>query len=96
MRGTTFFIKLILPLYIWVHRAELTSKNISITEDVYKLLSRMKLKDESFSQTIRRLAKGRRLSECAGLWSEISEKEFNEIRDGIEQAKKLSDRPIEA
>ena len=74
----------------------MTSKNISITEDVYKLLTRMKLKDESFSQTIRRLTKGRRLSECAGLWSDISEKEFNEIREGIEQAKKLSNRPTEA
>ena len=74
----------------------MTSKNISITEDVYKLLTLMKLKDESFSQTIKRLVKGRRLSECAGLWSDISEKEFSEIREGIEQAKKLSNRPTEA
>ena len=70
----------------------MTSKNISITEDVYKLLTRMKLKDESFSQTIRRIAKGRKLSECAGLWSDIPEEEFKEIREGIEQAKKLSNR----
>jgi predicted CopG family antitoxin len=71
---------------------KLTSKNISITEDVYMLLTRMKLKDESFSQTIRRLAKRGRLSECAGLWSDMPEAEFNEINEGIEQAKRLSDR----
>jgi predicted CopG family antitoxin len=74
---------------------KLTSKNISITEDVYKLLTRMKLKDESFSQTIRRLAKRSRLSEYAGLWSDIPEAEFNEIREGIEQAKGLSNRTPE-
>ena len=42
------------------------AKNIAVSDDVYKLLSRLKLPDESFSDTIRRLAKTPKLSEIAG------------------------------
>jgi predicted CopG family antitoxin len=42
------------------------AKNIAVSDDVYELLSRLKLPNESFSDTIKRLAKKPRLSEIAG------------------------------
>ena len=61
------------------------SKNISITEDVYRLLSRMKLEGESFSDTIRRLAKRSSLADCAGLWSDLPEEEMEALKGGIQE-----------
>jgi predicted CopG family antitoxin len=60
-----------------------TSKNISLTEDTYELLKRMKMGEESFSDTIRRLAGRRRLSDCAGLWSDVPEEEMAALVEGI-------------
>lgn len=62
------------------------SKNISITEDVYEMLSRLKLEGESFSDAIRRLAERGSIMECAGLWSEMPEEEYQAIRDGASNA----------
>ena len=42
------------------------AKNIAVSDDVYKLLSSLKLPDESFSDTIRRLVRTPKLSEIAG------------------------------
>ena len=42
------------------------AKNIAVSDDVYKLLSSLKLSGESFSDTIRRLARTPRLSEITG------------------------------
>ncbi len=42
------------------------AKNIAVSDDVYELLSRLKLPNESFSNTIKRLAKKPKLSEIAG------------------------------
>ena len=67
----------------------MTSKNISITEDVYDMLSRLKLEGESFSDAIRRLAKRNRLSECAGLWADMSEEEYEAIRKGSLKSREL-------
>lgn len=41
------------------------ARNIAVSNDVYKLLSRLKLPNESFSDTIRRLAKTPKLGEIA-------------------------------
>jgi len=67
----------------------MTSKNISITEDVYEMLSRLKLEDESFSDAIRRLAKRNRISECAVLWADMSDDEYEAIRGGSLRARDL-------
>ena len=61
----------------------MTSKNISITEDVYNLLSLLKLEDESFSDTIRRLMRRSDLTGCAGLWSNVPEGELELMADSI-------------
>ena len=72
----------------------MTSKNISITEDVYDMLSRLKLEGESFSDAIRRLAKRNRLSECAGLWADMSDEEYEAIRGGSLRARELFDDSV--
>ena len=61
----------------------MTSKNISLSDDAYELLRKMKMGDESFSDTIRRLAKRRRLSDCAGLWANIPDDEMEAIKGSI-------------
>ena len=74
----------------------MVSKNISITEDVYDLLSKMKLGDESFSDTIARLVKGGgKLSDCAGLWSDMDEEELGEIVTSIKEMRKTVDESLQ-
>ncbi|MCX6648362.1 MAG: antitoxin VapB family protein [Candidatus Bathyarchaeota archaeon] len=67
------------------------TKTISLTEDAYELLKNMKRGNESFSDTIMRLAKRRHLSNCAGLWSDIPDekreattRKIREVRKRIE------------
>jgi len=45
----------------------MSSLNISITEDVYGMLKRLKRDDQSFSEVIRSLVTGKDLSRCYGL-----------------------------
>ncbi len=66
-----------------------TSKNISISEDVYKMLIKLRLEGESFSDVIRRLVKRSRISECAGLWADMSDEEYEAIRSGSLRARDL-------
>ncbi|MCS4541547.1 MAG: hypothetical protein HY929_04385 [Euryarchaeota archaeon] len=50
------------------------TKTISLSDDAYKLLRNMKLKDESFSDVIKRLTKKKAtLSEILDLHSELRE-----------------------
>lgn len=64
-------------IYICIHMA---SKNISITEDVYNKLLKIKRKDESFSELFLRLLKIQnvRFEECFGAWN-FSKEEEKEI-----------------
>ncbi len=74
----------------------MVSKTIAVTEDVYTLLSRMKLKGESFSEMLARLARKKgRLSECAGLWRDISEEEIEELKEGIKELRKSLTSSVE-
>lgn len=73
----------------------MTSKTISVSEDVYNLLKKMKLKGESFSATIRRLVKGRRISNCAGLWSDLSDEALEDVKLGVLEAKRLAANSLE-
>jgi len=58
----------------------MTSKNISITEDVYKKLIKIKKKDESFSELFLRLLKIQKvhMEKSFGAWK-LSEREKVEI-----------------
>jgi len=73
----------------------MVSKNISITEEVYDLLSKVKLEDESFSDAIARLIRsGGKLSECAGLWKDMSKEELEELKAGVEEARRSVDKRL--
>ncbi len=68
-------------MYTCIH---MTSKNISITEDVYKKLLKIKRENESFSELFLRLLKIQKLKmeKSFGTWN-LSIEEKNEIWDGI-------------
>ena len=77
----------------------MTSKSISITNEVYEMLKKFKLKNESFSQAIKRLLeKNADILELAGSWKEIPdsgpaidliEKVVKEIHEGKERKIKI-------
>lgn len=73
----------------------MTSKTISVSEDVYELLMKMKLNGESFTETIRRLAKRRSLVDCAGLWSDVPEEEMKSYHEGIEELRQQANESLE-
>ena len=57
------------------------AKTIAIANDVYEMLSKEKLEGESFSDVIRRLGSHPgSLLECAGILSDVPEKEFEWFR----------------
>ena len=62
----------------------MTSKNISITEDVYKKLIKIKKDDESFSELFLRLLRIQKvkIDKLFGSWN-LSEEEKRDIWDGI-------------
>ena len=62
----------------------MTSKNISITEDIYKKLIKIKREDESFSELFLRLLKiqKEKMEKSFGAWN-LSEKEEKEIWENI-------------
>ena len=68
------------------------TKTISITEDVYEELIRIKRPEESFSDELRRLAsKKGKLSECSGLWARwMKKEEIDSIESNIEERRKVS------
>ena len=68
-------------MYICIH---MTSKNISITEDVYKKLLKIKKDNESFSELFLRLLKIQKvkLEKCFGAWN-LSEEEKKDIWNDI-------------
>jgi len=72
----------------------MTSKNISITEDVYEMLSKLKLEGESFSDVIRRLTERGRIEECAGLWSDMPDSEFQNIKNSMSKARRIMNESV--
>jgi predicted CopG family antitoxin len=74
----------------------MTSKTISVSEDAYELLMKMKLNGESFTETIRRLAKRRRLADCAGLWSDVSDKEIGTYLENIDELRQRASKSLES
>ncbi len=73
----------------------MTSKTISVSEDAYDLLKKMKLKGESFTETIRRLAKRRRIADCAGLWSDVPDEEMDAIKRSIYELRRTASESLE-
>lgn len=73
----------------------MTSKTISVSEDAYELLKKMKLKDESFTETIRRLAKRRKLTTCAGLWNDVTDEEMEDYLTAINDLRRSAKDSLE-
>jgi predicted CopG family antitoxin len=65
------------------------SKTISLTNEAYDLLKNMKLKGESFSDTIKRLTKKGKLSEVLFLYPELQETE--EFEEAARENRKATD-----
>ena len=68
-------------MYMCIH---MTSKNISITEDIYKKLMKIKGENESFSELFLRLLRIQKnnMEKTFGAWN-LSKKEKSEIWEDI-------------
>jgi predicted CopG family antitoxin len=60
----------------YVANVEMSARTVALDDEAYELLKRSKLKDETFSEAVKRLIRPRRpLSEFAGKWGEMSAKD---------------------
>jgi len=67
----------------------MATKNIAITEGAYKLLVRQKRQGESFSKVIEEhFRKKGKLTDYAGVWSDMSHDEWQELTGHVEHARK--------
>ncbi len=67
----------------------MASKTISVTEEVYDMLKKEKLPDESFSETLTRLVRDSgKISDFAGAWADLTEEEFASIEKGMIEVRK--------
>jgi len=65
------------------------AKTIAVSNDVYELLKKSKLPDESFSETIRRaLKKGMKVSDIAGSRT-VTKEEWSKVTEAFKTQKKL-------
>jgi len=72
--------------------SQMASKTIVVTTDVYEMLRRQKLPDESFSDVLRRLASGRgRLSPHFGALAHEPEEFFRGMEEAIDRVNRASD-----
>jgi predicted CopG family antitoxin len=54
----------------------MAAKTVALDSEAYELLKRQKRSDESFSDTVKRLARPRRpITTFAGMWGDLTEKE---------------------
>ena len=71
-------------LFMCTHTHSMATKTLSIANDVFERLKRLKLEGESFSDTIRRLTERGTISEFGGLWKEIPDEDFQGFCRAIE------------
>ena len=72
----------------------MTTKTITIMEDSYDLLLKGKRKNESFSELIRRTFKKGSIMEFAGAWSDMSDKEADELKARLAMFRARSDSAV--
>ena len=64
-------------------------------DDVYELLARNKRKDESFSDMLREdYSKKGKISECAGILSDLTDKQIEEMENAIRKSREYTRRHI--
>jgi predicted CopG family antitoxin len=71
----------------------MSSVNISITEDVYSMLKRLKKENESFSEAILNLIEEKDISKCYGILSEHVE-ELETIQKETDKSRKSKWREV--
>lgn len=60
----------------------MASKTVALDVEAYELLRRQKRSEESFSDTVKRLARPRRpISSFAGIWSDLSAAEVRSLEE---------------
>ena len=77
--------------YVYVWWVTMATKTITITEDAYNKLALDKRDNESFSEEIIRWASVKKrpdLRQFAGMWSDISEEEYKNIQQSVEDFRK--------
>ena len=68
------------------------AKTIAVSDDVYELLLKSKLRNESFSETIRRaLKKGMKLSDIAGSRT-VTKEDWQKVTRTFELQKNLDEK----
>ena len=73
----------------------MATKNIAITEEAYNLMLRHKRPNESFTELIKeRFKKGKKLTDYAGIWADIPEKEWREFEQHVKEARKGLNRSL--
>ena len=71
------------------------TKTISIMDDVHKLLILNRIKDESFSEIIRRnLDKKRNIMKFAGALSNLSDSDVKSIKENIKSLRAKSTKEV--
>jgi predicted CopG family antitoxin len=69
------------------------TKTISLSDEAYNMLKSMKLKGESFSETIKRLTKKGKLTEILDLYPELENVE--EFEETIQENRKIIDERLQ-
>jgi len=73
----------------------MASRTISVTEEVYDLLSKEKLPGESFSVTLTRLVKDKgSILDFAGAWEGITQEELKSIKEGMGSMRETMNRRL--
>ena len=73
----------------------MTTKTITIMDDAYMLLLRNKMKNESFSEVIRKHFKRKKsILEFAGAWKDMSDKDDKELRENIRKVRESFSKSI--
>jgi predicted CopG family antitoxin len=68
------------------------AKTIAVSDEVYEMLSRAKMKGESFSEVIKRLLKQKRISDIPKV---LDEKDAELVRELIEKQRRADAERVE-
>ena len=69
----------------------MVTKTLTITKDAYERLKMLKKPDESFSKVIKRITEDKQdIMRFAGILSDLSDKDFEEMKQSIRELRKRS------
>ncbi len=69
----------------------MVTKTLTITKDAYEQLKMLKKPDESFSKVIKRITADKQdIMQFAGILSDMSDKDFEEMKQSIRDLRKRS------